>query len=98
MPGRTLPPSVPGHSHIGLRADSCLSKPSSARLLLCFPPTEQSVFREVFPHLRPRDWARTWWQRSEFTTGLPIAGRRRLSGTSWPWTPSVDHSLPLLPL
>lgn len=74
-----------------------LTKVSSARLFLCFLLTEQSVFREEFPHPRPRAWARTWWPRCEFTTGLPTAGRRRLSGTSWPWTPSAGHSPPLLP-
>lgn len=55
-------------------------------LLLSFLPGP-SVYNEVSPHPKLMAWAPTWSLRSVSTIGLLIAGRKRPSGRSWPWTP-----------
>lgn len=59
---------------------------------LCkFVPAEPSVFREVSPPPKLRASALIWSLKCESTTGLPTGEKRKPSGKSWPWTPSL-HS------
>lgn len=54
-------------------------------------PAEPSVFREASPLPKLRDSALTWSPKWEFITGLPTDVRRRPSGKSWLWTPSLHR-------
>lgn len=58
-------------------------------LYICVP-AEPSVFREVSPPPKLRASALIWSLKSESITGLPTGEKRKPSGRSWPWTPSLD--------
>lgn len=54
-------------------------------------PAEPSVSREAYPPPKLRASALTWSQKCESTTGLPTGAKRKPSGRSWPWTPTVHQ-------